>query len=127
MLPARHFYMMRHGETEANLARVMAGHTDSPLTELGRRQAKSSQAVLTFLNIKPQAILHSHLSRARDTASILNEVLGVPIHEDRDLSEMHVGIFEVWGMKTVVLSLRTVWTLRTVNRMLIFLPVSVAH
>ncbi len=94
MLPARHFYMIRHGETEANVARVMAGHTDSPLTGLGRNQAKIVQSVLQNLSIKPQAIIHSHLSRARDTASILNETLGVPIHEERDLSEMHVGTFE---------------------------------
>ncbi len=94
MLPARHFYMIRHGETEANVARVMAGHTDSPLTEIGRTQAKSAHAALKILAIKPQAIIHSHLSRARDTASILNEVLGVPIHEECDFSEMHVGAFE---------------------------------
>ncbi len=86
--------MIRHGETEANVARVMAGHTDSPLTELGRAQAQCVQAVLKNLAIKPQTIIHSHLSRARDTASILNEVLGVPIHEARDFSEMHVGTFE---------------------------------
>ncbi len=86
--------MIRHGETEANVARVMAGHTDSPLTALGRTQAKFVQTVLKNLAIKPQAIIHSHLSRARDTASILNQVLGVPIQEDRDLSEMHVGSFE---------------------------------
>lgn len=94
MLPARHFYMIRHGETEANVARVMAGHTDSPLTALGRSQAACVQSVLQHLAIKPRAIIHSHLSRARDTASILNETLGVPIHEERDLSEMHVGTFE---------------------------------
>ncbi len=97
MLPARHFYMMRHGETEANVARVMAGHTDSPLTEIGRSQAIFVQSVLQNLAIKPQAVIHSHLSRARDTASILNETLRVPIHEDPDFSEMHVGIFEGVG------------------------------
>ena len=86
--------MIRHGETEANVARVMAGRTDSPLTALGRSQAICVQSVLQHLAIKPRAIIHSHLSRARDTASILNETLGVPIHEERDLSEMHVGTFE---------------------------------
>ncbi len=86
--------MIRHGETEANVARVMAGHTDSPLTELGRSQARFVQSVLTNLAIKPQAIIHSHLSRARDTAFILNEVLEVPVHENSDFSEMHVGSFE---------------------------------
>ncbi len=97
MLPARHFYMIRHGETDANVARVMAGHTDSPLTALGRSQAKSAQAVLKLLTVKPHVIIHSHLSRARDTATILNEVLEVPVHESSDFSEMSVGTFEGVG------------------------------
>ncbi len=94
MLPPKHFYMIRHGETEANAARVMAGSTDSPLTERGRQQAQSAHSVLESLAIKPQTIIHSHLSRARDTAHILNDALDVHIYEDDDLAEMHVGSFE---------------------------------
>ncbi len=94
MLPAKHFYMIRHGQTEANAARVMAGSTDSPLTDMGRQQAESVHKVLDSLHIKPQTIVHSHLSRARDTAHILNEVLDTHIYEDADLAEMHVGEFE---------------------------------
>ncbi len=94
MLPPKHFYMIRHGQTEANAARVMAGSTDSPLTPLGQRQARSVHMVLESLAIKPQTIIHSHLSRARDTAHILNESLDAHIYEDADLAEMHVGSFE---------------------------------
>ena len=38
--------------------------------------------------------MHSDLSRARDTAEILNEVLDVPLFEDPDLAEMHAGDWE---------------------------------
>ncbi len=93
-LPLKHFYMIRHGQTEANKREVMAGSTDSPLTELGREQAKSVQKVVSELKVKPKTIVHSDLSRARDTAHIINEVLNVPMHEEPDIAEIHSGDWE---------------------------------
>ena len=93
-IPLKPFYMIRHGQTEANAARVMAGHTDSPLTALGREQAAKARDIMKALNIKPAGVFHSHLSRARDTALILNEWIGAPIFEDPDLAESHAGDFE---------------------------------
>lgn len=91
MIPLKHFYMIRHGETEANRAHIMAGSLDSPLTDLGLEQARHARDVAEHLAVKPVAIFHSHLSRARDTAQIINQVLGVPLHEDPDLAEFHAG------------------------------------
>nr|MEA2799832.1 hypothetical protein [Phenylobacterium sp.] len=34
-------YLVRHGQTEFNRERRIQGHVDSPLTELGVRQAKA--------------------------------------------------------------------------------------
>ena len=93
-LPAKHFYMIRHGETEANAARIMAGSLDSPLTDKGRDQAKQAQEIILSLEIKPSTIVHSNLARARDTAEIINEALNIPIHEDKDLAELHAGDWE---------------------------------
>lgn len=93
-IPAKPFYMIRHGETEANAARIMAGSIDSPLTENGRLQAYEAQKAVEALRIKPVAIFHSHLSRARDTAMIINENLGLPSFEDSDLAEIHAGDLE---------------------------------
>lgn len=93
-IPVRHFYMIRHGETEANAARLMAGSLDSPLTENGKNQAKSVQPILKSLTVKPQIIVHSQLSRARDTAGILNEALKVPMTEDPEFAEMCAGEWE---------------------------------
>jgi len=87
----QHFYMIRHGETEANAARLMAGSLDSPLTPKGRQQAKDTQIIIENLEIKPRAIVHSQLSRARNTAKILNTNLNLPMHEDADLAEWHAG------------------------------------
>ena len=94
MLPAKPFYMIRHGETEANRDCIMAGHTDSPLTDTGRKQARKVQGVVKALDIKPSVIVHSNLSRARDTATIINEVLNVPMHENPDLAELFAGDWE---------------------------------
>ena len=94
MIYASHFYMIRHGETEANAARIMAGSLDSPLTRRGKAQARAAQNIIKILKIPPQTIVHSHLSRARETAEILNEALNVPMHEDPDFAELHAGDLE---------------------------------
>ncbi len=93
-IPSKPFYMMRHGQTEANAAQLMAGSLDSPLTQKGREQAYQAQKIISTLQAKPAAIFHSHLSRARDTATIINEALNVEIFEDPDLAEIHAGDLE---------------------------------
>lgn len=93
-IPLKRFYMIRHGQTEANAARLMAGSIDSPLTEFGRQQAIAAQKTVAALQNKPVAIFHSHLSRARDTAHIINETLSVELFEDPDLGEIHAGQLE---------------------------------
>ena len=94
MLPPKPFYMIRHGETEANRGRIMAGSLDSPLTDLGQEQARAVQSVVKALDTKPNVIVHSNLSRSRDTAAIINEVLDVPMYENPDLAELYAGDLE---------------------------------
>ena len=93
-IPLKPFYMIRHGETEANAAQLMAGSLDSPLTEKGRQQAYDAQKIVKTLEKKPAAVFHSPLSRARDTALIINETLNLPVFEDPDLAELHAGELE---------------------------------
>jgi broad specificity phosphatase PhoE len=94
MIPNRPFFMIRHGESEANFNRKMAGSLDSPLTELGKHQAAQAGFILEQLEIKPKLIFHSNLQRARHTAEIINKNLKLPMTEDKDLAEMHVGQLE---------------------------------
>lgn len=101
MLPVKQFYMIRHGETEANAAQIMAGWTDSPLTETGRQQARKTQKIFLNLEIRPTAIIHSNLSRAKETAEIINQVLNIDLHEDPDLAEMNAGDMEGQPYETV--------------------------
>jgi broad specificity phosphatase PhoE len=101
MIPVKHFYMIRHGQTEANAARVMAGSLDSPLTAQGIAQAAHARDIVAALPTPPRLIIHSHLSRARDTANIINQAVGAPMHEDRDYAEMHAGDWEGASYDTV--------------------------
>lgn len=93
-LPARPFYMMRHGESEANVAGTLAGSIDSPLSLAGRAQAREARRIVETLPTAPALIVHSSLSRARDTARIVNEGLGLPLHEDAGLAEIDGGDLE---------------------------------
>ncbi|MGH1398201.1 MAG: histidine phosphatase family protein [Alphaproteobacteria bacterium] len=94
MILPKPFYMMRHGQTVHNAAECMAGSTDSPLTDLGIEQAYAAQKVVAKLSQAPVKIYHSHLSRARDTAAIVNEFLKVEMHQDPDLAEICAGDME---------------------------------
>jgi len=94
MLPTIPFYMIRHGESTANLAQFASGHVDVALTEKGIEQARAAAKIMETLELKPPVIVHSHLQRARNTAKILNEVLNVPMFEDPMIAEQHYGDWE---------------------------------
>lgn len=84
--------MIRHGQSEANVQEVQAGgEWDTPLTEHGRQQAYNNHPILKALTVKPVSIVHSQLSRAKDTAYILNEALNLPMTEDSDVAEQYCG------------------------------------
>ncbi len=87
-------YLVRHGQTEFNRERRIQGHVDSPLTELGVRQAKAVGRLLRDLIRDPDGwrIVSSPLGRARATAEIVAGKLGgLPIELDERIKEMSWG------------------------------------
>ena len=58
-------FMIRHGQTVANLEHFYAGQSDVKLTDLGREQAKRLEPVLRELTF--DRVFSSDLSRAVDT------------------------------------------------------------
>lgn len=60
-------YIIRHGESEANLHRYYAGQSDAKLTPLGIEQAKAIAPLLA--DIPFDRVYSSDLSRALDTQS----------------------------------------------------------
>src|SRR3954462_1932952 len=84
--------LVRHGETDWNAEGRLQGHTDRPLNEYGRRQAKELAARLAREHV--DAIYASDLSRARETAEIVGERLGLTVVIDPDLREKNWGNWE---------------------------------
>lgn len=86
------FYFMRHGELVANSEGWLAGATDTPLTETGRAQARHAQHIVNSLPITK--IYHSSLSRAHETALLVNETKQAVLCARDDLKEWHMGDWE---------------------------------
>ncbi|MCR8726418.1 histidine phosphatase family protein [Frigidibacter sp. ROC022] len=63
-------YILRHGQTEWNAARRMQGALDSPLTELGRAQARRQGEILRELGADGLPVHVSPQGRAQATAAL---------------------------------------------------------
>jgi probable phosphoglycerate mutase len=83
------FFFVRHGESEANLARVFSGRRDSPLTERGRAQAVTVADALD--DVPFDRIVATPLSRSLDTALVVARRRKMPVDVVRDLVEIDVG------------------------------------
>jgi probable phosphoglycerate mutase len=84
--------LVRHGETDWNAEGRLQGHTDRPLNDFGRRQAKELAERLA--GDGADAIYASDLSRAKETAAIVGERLGLTVVIDPDLREKSWGTWE---------------------------------
>lgn len=70
-------YLLRHGQTEFNVKKLVQGRCDSPLTDLGRQQAGMAAAWLKGHGVVPDKVVSSPLGRAMDTAQlVVCELLG---------------------------------------------------
>ncbi|MCI4184964.1 phosphoglycerate mutase GpmB [Dickeya dianthicola] len=86
-------YLVRHGETEWNVARRIQGQSDSPLTPGGEHQARLVAARVNKLGITH--IFTSDLGRTRRTAHIISQACGdCPVTMDPDLRELNMGVLE---------------------------------
>jgi len=84
--------LVRHGETDWNAEGRLQGHTDRPLNDYGRRQAAALAEELAGDDLA--AIYASDLSRARETAEILADRIGLPVELDAELREKDWGSWE---------------------------------
>jgi broad specificity phosphatase PhoE len=91
-----HILFCRHGESEANVARVISNR-DLPhhLTAEGRRQAARLAAWLCAWT--PQRVLTSPVPRAVETAEIISGQLGLPCEIAPALREYDCGVLEGRG------------------------------
>ncbi|MEN9936613.1 MAG: hypothetical protein RLZZ387_3192 [Chloroflexota bacterium] len=92
------FYLVRHGETDWNADGRWQGYADIPLNDAGRAQARRLADRLRHESIRFDAIYSSDLQRSWETAAIVAEALGAPLHPLPALREIDVG---AWSGLTV--------------------------
>ena len=85
-------YIIRHGQTQGNAAKLLQGRCDKPLNETGLEQARAAGERLRAAGIRFARVYTSPLSRAVRTGSIVAE--GVEQVIDERLIEMDYGPYE---------------------------------
>lgn len=93
----KRLYLLRHGQTEFNVKKLVQGRCDSPLTGLGRQQARVAAAWLKAHNVVPDKVVSSPLGRAMDTAQLVaTELLGpdAAVEPCEGIIERCYGTFE---------------------------------
>jgi probable phosphoglycerate mutase len=91
-----HLYFVRHGESQANVERVISNRDlPHPLTERGRLQARELAERLA--GVGATALYASPIPRAVETAEILGDRLGLPVVRHAALREFDCGMVEGCG------------------------------
>ncbi|MBD8020795.1 MULTISPECIES: histidine phosphatase family protein [Brevibacterium] len=103
-----HLVLIRHGESDANAAGLLAGRTPGvALTAAGRAQIRSLAGVLPFASIT--ALRHSPLMRCvQTTEELLGIVTVAQTREDPDLAEVDYGQWS--GQPLTSLKAQPEWT-----------------
>lgn len=83
------WFVVRHGQTESNEKEIVEGHSNSPLTEQGRKQAQAAAAQLKNQDIG--LIIASDLGRCKETAEIIGREIGAEVIFDAELRERSMG------------------------------------
>lgn len=86
------FYFIRHGQTDWNFKGLCMGHSDIPLNEQGRMQARS--VVLSEEKHAVKRIYYSPLIRAKETMELITDAINCPKIPLNSLKEWHFGLWE---------------------------------
>lgn len=86
-------WLVRHGETEANVAGLYSGHAPTPLTERGIAQAQTLSMLLR--DVPVDNVLCSELERARHTTQLILGDREIPVRNMPELNEMFFGDWEM--------------------------------
>lgn len=86
-------YLIRHGQTQANVSGVFCGSSDIALTDEGIRQAHHVGLQLSKLPL--DAVIHTGLLRSRKTAEIILQERDIAVESQPLLKEMCFGEWEM--------------------------------
>jgi len=84
--------LIRHGQSRGNAQRRFGGHSDTPLSARGRKQARVTALALATENFT--AIYSSDLLRAVETAQPLAKLAQLKIQTTEAFRERSVGVME---------------------------------
>lgn len=84
--------IVRHGEIPSNVNKIYAGRSDEGLTPNGIFQAEEVAERLTSYNV--HSIYSSPIFRARQTAAIVGDKIGVKVSIKDEFREMELGPWE---------------------------------
>lgn len=92
-------YLIRHGQTDWNVAGRIQGSTDIPLNETGRRQA---QCLAKGMEGRPVTkVFTSRLMRAYETGQAIGKSQKVPVEKIDGLEEVAYGDWEGLTMEEI--------------------------
>jgi len=89
---ATNVLLIRHGQSKGNAERRFGGHTATPLSARGHRQAELTARTLKSESLT--AIYSSDLARAIETARPVSKLTGLQIHSTNAFRERSVGVME---------------------------------
>ena len=89
---ATRILLVRHAQSQGNIAEAFVGHTDIPLSPLGEKQAKMLTEYLKDQKI--DAIYSSDLSRAVETIKDIAQTHNLTINTNQALREVYAGDWE---------------------------------
>ncbi|HIE57641.1 MAG TPA: histidine phosphatase family protein [Anaerolineales bacterium] len=92
--PIHEITLLRHGESEGNAGGYYQGQADGfPLTERGREQVWALAVYWQSTGVTFDTCIASPLSRARETAEIIADILGLEVEIDPIWLERNNGKF----------------------------------
>jgi broad specificity phosphatase PhoE len=107
-------YIVRHGQTEWNLASRMQGRLDSPLTEAGRAQADMHGRTLARLG-GVDVMVASPLGRTRATADLMGAHLNTAARFEPALMERDCGAWSGMTLAEIEAAFPGDWQARAAN------------
>lgn len=108
-------WLVRHGQTDWNLARRYQGHSDTPLNATGLEQAGLAAEALAGRSYT--AIYSSDLARARVTAEIIGRRLDMAVRIDPRLREVNLGAWEGMVVADIQAQYPAEWEARQTDRL----------
>lgn len=91
---AGHLILVRHGQTNHNVARRFQGQANTGLNTIGLEQAQGLGQHLANMGFHQPMIHSSDLARAAQTAEQLQQALGGQLYLTKQLREIHIGDWE---------------------------------